>query len=720
MNRKKVKKVPVILQMEALECGAASLCMVLAYYKKWVPLDKVRSDCGVSRDGSNAMNIWKAAERYGMRVKANRFKVEQLQKESTFPAIVWWNYNHFVVLDGFQKGKAIINDSAKGVVKMPISEFEHNYSMLCMQFEPTDKFETGGKPQSILAFLNKRTAGNRVLILLVALTSALSVVAGVMMPVFSRVFTDEILGGDNQKWLKMFLLLFGILILFRLIAGGLNAKVIRRATGKIAVISNTQFMWHILRMPMSFFSQRMAGDLSNRQQSNDQVATTLISRLAPMMMNFVLLILYLFVMIQYSFMLTVIGVVTVLVNVLLSQEISRKRMEISRTQMRDQGKLDATTVSGIDMIETIKSAGAENGFFERWSGYHASVIRSKSEFSEVNRYLEPLSSLLQTLSGILILAMGAWLIMDEHFTAGMLLAFQSFMTSFLDPVNQVIAAGQSVQEMRAAMERIDDVMNYPADVPETLDFHEADGLGESRKLSGEVSMEHLTFGYAKLAPPLIRDFSLKLKPGSRVALVGGSGSGKSTIANLISGLYKPWEGEILYDGKRISEIPRSIFTASVCVVSQDVVLFEDTIGNNIKMWDDTIEDFEMIVAAHDACIHEDILERKGGYNCMIREGGKDLSGGQRQRIEIARALAGDPSIIIMDEATSALDAKTEYEVSEAVRARGITCVIVAHRLSTIRDCDEIIVLDKGKVVERGTHEELIKSDGLYRKLVVTE
>ena len=716
----KPKKVPVILQMEALECGAASLCMILAFYKKWVPLDQVRQDCGVSRDGSNALSIWKAAEGYGMKVKANRFKVEQLQKEATFPAIIWWNHNHFVVLDGFKGGKAVINDPAKGVVKMPIPEFEQNYSMLCMQFEPTEKFEPGGKPQSILAFLKKRIEGNRVTLLLVMLTGALSVAAGVLMPVFSRVFTDEILGGGNREWLTPFLLLFGALILFRLIAGALNAKAIQRATGKIAISSNAQFMWHILRMPMGFFAQRMAGDLSGRQQSNDQVATTLIRQLTPTIMNFVLLLLYLFVMIQYSPVLTAIGVGTILLNILLVRVISQKRMEISRTQMRDQGKLNATTVSGIDMIETIKSSGAENGFFERWSGYHASVIRSKSEFSEVNRYLEPLSGLIQTLSGVLVLASGVWLIMDGRFTAGMLLAFQAFMTSFLGPVNQVIAAGQSVQEMRAAMERIDDVMKYPADVPETVDPGEANGLEDAWKLSGDVSMEHITFGYAKLAAPMITDFSLKLKPGSRVALVGGSGSGKSTIAKLLSGLYQPWEGEIRYDGKLISEIPRAVFTGSVSVVDQDVVLFEDTIQNNIKMWDDTIEDFEMIYAAHDAGIHDDIVARKGGYRHMLREGGKDLSGGQRQRIEIARVLAGDPSIIIMDEATSALDAKTEYEVSEAIRARGITCVIVAHRLSTIRDCDEIIVLDRGKVVERGTHDELIKGDGLYRKLVITE
>ena len=716
----KPKKVPVILQMEALECGAACLCMVLAYHKKWVPLAKVRTDCGVSRDGSNALNIWKAGQNYGMEVKANRYNVEQLKTEATYPAIIWWNYNHFVVLDGFTKNKAVINDPARGIVKVPMPEFKQSYSMLCMQFIPTDKFEPGGRPESVLGFLRKRTKSNGAALLLVGVTGILSVAAGVLMPVFSRVFTDAILMDPESSWLISFIIGYIALILFRAIASGLNAHAILRVTGKLAVTSNVQFMWHILRMPMNFFAQRMAGDLAGRQRANDSVANTLVRQLVPIGMNCALMVIYLVVMVQYSVRLAMVGVGTTMLNVFLARYISQKRLEISRTQMRDQGKLDATTVSGIDMIETIKSSGAENGFFERWSGYHASVNRSKTEFAEVNRFLDPIAGLLQSLSNVLVLSIGVWLIMQKQFTVGMLIAFQGFMSAFLNPVNQVIGAGQSIQEMRASMERIDDVMNYPAEVPETVDPAEGKGMEDVQKLSGEISIDHVTFGYARLSPPLITDFSLKLKPGSRVALVGGSGSGKSTIAKLISGLYQPWEGEIRFDGKLISEIPRAIFTGSVSVVDQDVVLLEDTILNNIRMWDETIEEYEVVLAARDAGVHSAILGKRGGYHHMLREGGKDLSGGQRQRLDIARVLAGDPSVIVMDEATSALDAKTEYEVSEAIRARGVTCVIVAHRLSTIRDCDEIIVLDRGKVVERGTHEELLKNDGLYRKLVVTE
>ena len=705
--------------MEALECGAASLCMILAYYKKWIPLDQVRTDCGVSRDGSNALNIYKAAEGYGLKVKANRFSMEQLTKEAKLPAIVWWNRNHFVVLTKIKRDKAYVNDPARGSVVMPLDEFAQGYSKLCMQFEPGENFVLGGKPQSIMEFLFKRISGNQGALILVILTGILTVFAGVLTPVFGRFFTDEILGGGSHEWLIPFLLFFTVLILFKSYASILNAKAIGKATSKLSITTNSQFMWHILRMPMGFFEQRQAGDLAGRQQANDKVASTLIRQVLPIGINIVMLFFYLLVMIQYSVTLTIIGVSTTILNLLLARGIAEKRSEISRTQMRDQGKLDATTISGIDMIETIKASGAENGFFEKWSGYHASVVRSKTEFSEVNRYLDPLSSLLQTVSNIIILGMGASLVMNDHITVGMLLAFQSFMSSFLGPANQVISAGQSLQEMKASMERIEDVMKYPADIPETIEKLD-ESLKSASKLRGEVSVEHLTFGYARLSPPLLEDFSMTLKPGQRVAIVGPSGSGKSTIAKLLAGLYKPWEGEIRYDGKLISEIPRPVFGGSVSVVDQDIVLFEDTIQNNITMWDSTIKDFEMILAARDAGVHEDILGRKGGYRHKLKEGGRNLSGGQRQRLEIARVLAEDPSVLIMDEATSALDAKTEYEVSEAIHQRGITCVIVAHRLSTIRDCDEIIVLNKGKVVERGKHEDLMKGNGLYRQLVVTE
>ncbi len=716
---KKVCKVPMIMQMEALECGAACLTMILAYYKKWIPLELVRSACGISRDGSNALNIVKAGRSYGLEAHANRFTAEQLIEKASFPAVIHWNFNHFVVLDGFKKDKVFLNDPAQGKVSVSMEEFKRSYTGICLEFSPGPSFEPGGRPRSILEFVRSRLQGTFKPLLLIMLTGVLAAVAGIFRPAFARIFTDNILSGDSPEWLVPFIVAMALLIIFQLIVTVMNEFYIRMVYGKLSITSNAGFMWHVLRLPMEFFSQRMAGDIAGRQSSNDTVAETLVSKLAPAVINLILLVVYLAAMFSYSVLLTFVGLATILINLLLAQLITRKRNEIMQTQMRDQGKLDANTVSGIEMIETIKASGAEDGYFERWSGYQAAVNKAKVKFAVTNQFLGTLPSFMQQLSSIIIICLGVWLIMGGAFTAGMLLAFQAFMSSFLSPVNELIDAGQSIQEMRASMERIDDVMKYPTDVPETNDEDLPD-LHNARKLSGSIELKNVTFGYAKLAPPLIENFNMTVKPGSKVAFVGASGCGKSTLAKLISGLYEPWEGEILFDGKKISEIPRPIFTGSLSVVDQDVVLFEDTISDNIKMWDSTIEDYEMVMAARDADIHSDIMLREGGYHYRMAEGGKDFSGGQRQRIEIARVLAGDPSILIMDEATSALDARTEYEVANAIKARGITCIMIAHRLSTIRDCDEIIVLDQGKVVERGTHEELMAKGGLYTKLVTTE
>ena len=435
----------------------------------------------------------------------------------------------------------------------------------------------------------------------------------------------------------------------------------------------------------------------------------------PLVLSAIMMVFYLVVMLRYSPLLTLIGMATLGMNLFLGRIISQKRLNITRIQSRDSGKLSSATVSAMQMIETIKATGAENGFFGLWADYQASLNLSEVKYTNINVYLGMIPAFLVELANYAVLVLGVFLVIQGKITIGMVFAFQSLMTLFMDPAMTMISAGQMIQEMRAQMERVDDIMEYPEDV-HFRDTPLDDGT-DYGKLSGLIELKDVTFGYSRLSDPLIQDFSMRLEPGSRVAFVGASGCGKSTLAKLVSGLYQPWSGEILFDGKSISEIDRSVFTGSVAVVDQDIILFEDTVASNIKMWDDTIEDFEMILAARDAQIHDDIIAREGGYRAMLTEGGDNLSGGQRQRLEIARVLAQDPSVIIMDEATSALDAKTEYELMKAVKDRGITCIIIAHRLSTIRDCDEIIVLDKGRVTERGTHEDLYARGGVYSELI---
>ena len=711
-----VARVPVVMQMEALECGAACLCMIMAYYNKWIPLEEVRADCGVSRDGSNAKNMLLAARSYGMKAEGYRIEPEQLREEGTFPCIIHWEFNHFVVCKGFSGNKVYLNDPARGDYATTFERFDEAFTGICLMIEPAEGFTPGGKPKSVLKFAMSRLTGAAAAVVFASLTAVIASITGIFNAGFARVFMDALLPGGNEGWITPFFIGMGVIAVMQIVAEWIKAIYFLRINGKMATVGSTSYMWKILRLPISFFSQRMAGDIQNRKESNTAIAGNVVNTVTPLALNTAMLVFYLAVMIRYSVLLTAIGIAALVLNIFMSRYISRKRVNITRVSMRDQSKLIGATMSGIDMIETIKASGAENGYFEKWSGYQASVNTQSIRYTKLNQYLGLLPMAITSVSNIIIMTLGIWMTMQGHFTIGMIVAFQGFMTSFMDPAQQLIEAGQTIQEMRTEMERIEDVMDYPLDPV----FEEKPLPEQYDKLSGKMTMKNVTFGYSKLAEPLIKDFSLELMPGHSVALVGPSGCGKSTIAKLISGLYQPWDGEILFDDNPILSIDRSIFTGSVAVVDQDITLFEDTVANNIKMWDDSIEDFEMILAARDASIHNDVIRHREGYQYKLLEGGRNLSGGQRQRVEIARVLAQDPTVIILDEATSALDARTEYEVARSIRARGITCVIVAHRLSTIRDCDEIIVLDRGRVVERGTHDELIKNHGMYEQLVSNE
>lgn len=716
MAKRKCVRVPLVMQMEALECGAACLSMILAYHGKWLSLEKVRADCGVSRDGSNAKNIAKAAQSHGLKVKAYKYEPEDLHSSGTFPCIIHWNFNHFVVLCGFEKNKAVINDPARGRIVVSENEFDEAFTGICLCFEPDECFEKGGKRESILKHSLKKLYESGSSAFLITISSAIASLIGIISLALSGTYVDMLLGENYTPYLLPLIMVFAIAGLFQVVVLAIKEISLFRIEGRIASTGSCSFMWKILNMPMGFFSQRMAGDIQLRMESNNEISKIIVTTLAPLAHDVIMMVLYLVIMLKYSFVLALVGVISVLINLALCSYVSKKKTNCLRVILRDEGKLAASTVSGIEMIETIKSSGSENSFFEKWSGYQASVNSGKVDNVNIDCKIGVLPELILSLGNVFIVTFGVFLVIKGMFTAGMLLAFQGFLNAFMNPAKKLSGAVRLLQELSSDVERVEDVLRYKSEKI----FAEEESQNEYNKLSGDIEIKNVSFGYSPLAEPLITNFSMTVKPGQKIAIVGVSGCGKSTIAKLLSGLYCPWEGEILFDGKNISTIDKINFTASVAVVDQDVILFEDTIANNIKMWDSSIEDFEMIMAARDAQIHSDIMERSTGYNYRILEGGKDFSGGQKQRIEIARVLAQDPTIIIMDEATSALDAKTEYDVVKSISDRGITCIVIAHRLSTIRDCDRIIVMENGHIVECGTHEELYANGGLYTTLISNE
>ena len=714
----KVAKVPMVMQMEALECGAASLDMVLSYFGRYVPLSQLRRDCGVTRDGSTMKNIYLAAESYGLEVHAYRYNAEELKSRATYPCILHWEYKHFVVLNGYRRGKFIVNDPAKGTLAIPEESLAHSYSGMCLTFAPTERFTAGGEPESVWNSAMERLKSAGAMIAFILLTTLILTIVGVLEPVFPRLFVDTILQDrTTSEMTRMFFLGFYLVAAVKIVASWIKNANLLKMEGKMAIYSSTQFIWHILRLPMDFFSQRLPGDLISRYSSNATISSALVLTFAPLALDFAAMIFYLALMVQYSPLLAAISVISVAVNLAVSVIVSKKRINLSRTHMKNATLLAGTGMAGMSMIETIKASGAENGFFENWADLQAACNEDKVKLQDINTLYGQIPELVSSVTGSIILCIGVAFIIKGSWTMGLVSAFTGYLAAFTNPAKSLISAIQSFQEMRNNMERIEDVMNYPTDVDEKMEIID-DTIYE--KLSGAVEFRNVTFGYNRLTGPLISDFNLNIKKGQSIAFVGGSGSGKSTLAKLTAGLVQPWSGEILFDGKPIREIPRSVFTASVSSVDQELSLFADSVSGNISMWDTSISDDSVTDAARDAQIYDDILGRENGFSFRLTEGGQNFSGGQRQRIEIARALASDPSLIIMDEATSALDAETEYRVMESVRARDITTILISHRLSTIRNCDEIIVLKNGVVLDRGRHEELLVRCDYYAGMITSE
>ena len=708
---------PVILQMEASECGATALDIILAYYGVWVPLEKMRQNCGVSRDGVSAGNIVKAARRYGCTAVGYRWSAEAL-KSKNYPLILHWEFNHFLVLEGFNGNRVYLNDPAVGHRNVDFAEFRTSYTGITLCIRPGEAFKKLGRGYSVVRVLSQKLLAEKWSTAFILIVCACLFVPNLITPVFGQIFLDDILTGKHRDWTFNLLLAMGITFVVQAILVWLRAWCLTRWQTKLTLADSSRFFWHVLQLPMEFFQQRFGAEVASRVSFNEAIASVLTGPAATAVLDLLIALFYLFLLFQYNVTLTLIGISFSLLGAVVFFGIRQRLLEMTLKVQQDTGKAYGAAMYGLLTIESLKANGNEAAFFTKWAGYKTRVLAGQQKVTLYNLTMQILPLFLIGLNTALIMTVGGFAIMDGLMTAGIFMAFQKLMGNFQTPFSNLLNLADSLQTTEMQMKRLDDVLSYEKDQLNYPD-QEVAYQGEAR-LYGEVCLDDVSFGYSMLQPPLLEHFQLHLLPGHWVALVGSSGSGKSTVAKLVSGLYQQWSGKVLFDQQERQLLPHEVICNSVASVNQDIFLFSGTIEENLTLFDKSIRHDDVVKAAKDACIHEDILKLDGGYDAAVSEGGFNFSGGQRQRLEIARALAVNPSILILDEATSALDPLTEQQVMENIRRRGCSCLVVAHRLSTIRDCDEIIVIKRGVIVERGRHQDLIKAGGAYQQLIMDQ
>ena len=709
---------PILLQLHASECGAACLGIILGYFGRWVPLSELREKCEVSRDGSSAASIVRASRHYGLECNGLSLRAESLKKLQ-LPLILFWHFSHFIVLEGFDDRHYYLNDPSSGRRRVSAEEFKKGYSGIVLRFKLGDNFKPGGEQPSLLKQLEFFNIESwRMLVGVTACALMLTLLA-LIVPLSLGIFVDDVLE-NHGAWGGILAALFGGGVLVYILSF-LKHRFLKRIAVRISVIGYSRSMSRLLRLPVDFFQHRLAGDLTDRVSSFDRIAKNLTEQFLVLIIDMAMSVILLVAMFAYNSLLALIVLLLAVVHGVAVHLLNAHRAVQDQAMKREQGLLLGVGMQMLSHADNLRMTGSVDRHFSRWSGQQARELHARQVYSELSSVNTALPDLIDIFRSALICGIGGSFVLVGEMTLGTLVGFYILAEMFLTPIGRYLEFADKRQALKTDLQRLEDISKTAEDpvfIRRTPESESVPTFQGQLQLSGEIELRNVTFGFNKSRPPLIEGFNLVIKPGQRVAVVGPSGSGKSTLARLVSGVYQPWSGEILFDGHLRNEIPEEVLQHSISMVDQDVLLFSASVRDNITLWNSAVPDESIFAAARDAQIHDEILHRRDGYLTEVEEGGANFSGGQRQRLEIARALVGNPTVLILDEATSNLDATTEKDVDDALRRRGVSCLIVAHRLSAVRDCDEIIVLDKGVSVQRGTHTELISDkDGRYYKLV---